>query len=256
MSKSKPRRRTKSAAEEESVSISGHVGTPARQQEQLLIDRIPTLDGPRVVCNTAGRGQFARELAAEKPQVSVTCLFLDQYQRQQSERDDAIQLPNLQRVCQPDLPADEVDLAIVFCSAHGIAELSRDLLQQAHDRLAKRGRLIASIDNPEDQWLHDELHKLFDKVTREPSDEGVVYSAIKSGPLTKHKNFDAEFVFRDRDRLITMHSRPGVFSHRRLDTGAAAAADYSSGTVVFTQTKGGLMAEASIGGQKFTYRPL
>lgn len=35
--------------------------------------------------------------------------------------------------------------------------------------------------------------------------------------------------------------------------GAAANADYASGVAVFTTTKGGLMAEASIGGQKFSY---
>lgn len=37
--------------------------------------------------------------------------------------------------------------------------------------------------------------------------------------------------------------------------GAAATADYSKGAVAFTQTKGGLMAEAAIGGQKFNYKP-
>lgn len=41
-----------------------------------------------------------------------------------------------------------------------------------------------------------------------------------------------------------------------LASGAAAAADYSKGVIVFTETRGGLMAEASIGGQKFTFQPL
>ena len=35
--------------------------------------------------------------------------------------------------------------------------------------------------------------------------------------------------------------------------GANASADYSNGAAVFTFSKGGLMYEASIGGQKFTY---
>ncbi|MBN1587177.1 MAG: lipid-binding SYLF domain-containing protein [Candidatus Omnitrophica bacterium] len=38
--------------------------------------------------------------------------------------------------------------------------------------------------------------------------------------------------------------------------GASADADYSGGVAVFTMAKGGLMYEASVGGQKFTYRPL
>ena len=36
--------------------------------------------------------------------------------------------------------------------------------------------------------------------------------------------------------------------------GANASADYSNGTAVFTFSKGGLMYEASIGGQKFSYQ--
>jgi lipid-binding SYLF domain-containing protein len=38
--------------------------------------------------------------------------------------------------------------------------------------------------------------------------------------------------------------------------GAAATADASHGAVVFVRTKGGLMAEASIGGQRFRFQPL
>lgn len=197
-------------------------GTPPRPQEQLLIERIPSLEPRTVLCTTAGRGQFARELAATKSQANVVCLFLDLYQLQQSEREDVAPLPNLQRLCQADFPEAEVDLVVIFCSTNGIAELSRDLLQQGHDRLEMKGRLIAAIDNPDDQWLHEELRKLFPKVTREPSDDGVVYSAVKQAPLAKHKNFDVEFAFRDQGRLVFLHSRPGVFSHRRLDTGARA----------------------------------
>lgn len=41
-----------------------------------------------------------------------------------------------------------------------------------------------------------------------------------------------------------------------IKAGAAAASDYSKGVIIFTQTKGGLMAEASVGGQGFSYKPL
>jgi hypothetical protein len=36
-------------------------------------------------------------------------------------------------------------------------------------------------------------------------------------------------------------------------TGAAATAKYTTGLMIFTQQKGGLMYEASVGGQKFTF---
>ena len=37
--------------------------------------------------------------------------------------------------------------------------------------------------------------------------------------------------------------------------GASADVKYKDGVLIFTQTKGGLMYEASIGGQKFTFKP-
>lgn len=41
-----------------------------------------------------------------------------------------------------------------------------------------------------------------------------------------------------------------------IKSGAAAASDYSKGVIIFVKTKGGLMAEASVGGQGFSYTPL
>jgi lipid-binding SYLF domain-containing protein len=40
-----------------------------------------------------------------------------------------------------------------------------------------------------------------------------------------------------------------------LKKGASKDADFDEGVAVFTQTKGGLMFDASIGGQKFTFEP-
>jgi lipid-binding SYLF domain-containing protein len=40
-----------------------------------------------------------------------------------------------------------------------------------------------------------------------------------------------------------------------LNTGVAATARYTDGVAVFTRSKGGLMAEASVGGQQFSFTP-
>jgi lipid-binding SYLF domain-containing protein len=40
-----------------------------------------------------------------------------------------------------------------------------------------------------------------------------------------------------------------------VKSGASKAADYSHGVAIFTMAEGGLMFEASIGGQKFSYEP-
>lgn len=47
----------------------------------------------------------------------------------------------------------------------------------------------------------------------------------------------------------------GQVSAIAVKSGAAATAKYADGVSVFTQGKGGLMLEASLGGQKFTYDP-
>lgn len=41
-----------------------------------------------------------------------------------------------------------------------------------------------------------------------------------------------------------------------VTAGAAANVDYSEGVAIFTMTKGGLMYEASVGGQKFSFEPI
>ncbi|HEV2352744.1 MAG TPA: YSC84-related protein [Puia sp.] len=48
----------------------------------------------------------------------------------------------------------------------------------------------------------------------------------------------------------------GQVSAIAVKSGASANANYRDGVAVFSQGKGGLMAEASVGGQKFTYKPL
>jgi lipid-binding SYLF domain-containing protein len=40
-----------------------------------------------------------------------------------------------------------------------------------------------------------------------------------------------------------------------INSGAAASAKFQNGVAVFIDVKGGLMGEASIGGQKFSYQP-
>lgn len=47
----------------------------------------------------------------------------------------------------------------------------------------------------------------------------------------------------------------GQMSAVVVKAGASANAKYTDGILIFTDTRGGLMAEASVGGQKFSYTP-
>lgn len=193
-----------------------------RPQEQLLIDTLPEISGGRILCNTAGRAQFAAACAQQLPEAQVRCFFLDLYQAEQARQLHAGAVPNLMFVCEPDLPAEEFDVVAFAVQRGGEAELTRDLLQAGHQRLSHGGRFIAAVDHPDDVWLHAEMKKLFPKVTRRTAEQGTLYLATKTQPLKKLKHFDAEFAFRDQGRLLRVYSRPGVFSHRRLDLGARA----------------------------------
>lgn len=196
---------------------------PVRPHEQLLIDVIPELTAKQVICTTGGRAQFAETYARQRPEARVDCCFLDLFQKNQTgfQIQDHGALDNLNLLCEPDLPATEADLVAFVFRKGGDAELTRDLMQQGYLRLVNGGRMLATTDNDEDQWLHEQLQELFPKVTRRPyRKQGTLYLATKKGPLKKQKNYDDQFAFRDRGRLIKVHSRPGVFSHRRIDLGA------------------------------------
>jgi 16S rRNA G1207 methylase RsmC len=195
---------------------------PPRPAEQLLIDFLPKLPGMRALCTTLGRAQWAGAFADARPVGTATCWFLDLYGQQQSALHFGMEHPQIRLICAADPPAGPFDIAALPLPRQGEVELVRDQLQLAHERLAIGGTFAAATDNSDDHWLHDQLKPLFDKVSRHPQQAGVVYTAIKRAPLKKLKNFANEFAFRDGERLIYLRSRPGVFSHRSLDTGARA----------------------------------
>jgi 16S rRNA (guanine1207-N2)-methyltransferase len=190
--------------------------------ERLLIEELPSFAAERILCTTLGRGQFARMAASWSPQSRVVCHCLDAYDAGQVTDECAAGAGQVTVLCSADFPEEPFDLVSIPVDPRGESELTRDLLQSGYDRLADGGRLMAATSNAEDQWLHDELRKLFDKVTRKPQKSGVFYTATKTGPLKKHKQFECEYAFRDQGKLIKAISRPGVFSHRSLDAGARA----------------------------------
>jgi 16S rRNA (guanine1207-N2)-methyltransferase len=194
-------------------------------QEGLLIDAIPRMNAGRLLCMSAGLAQFAGAAARASPSATVTCTYLDLYRAKLATEYWRDAPPNLGIECTPDLPGGEADVVALPFSARGEAELTRDLLQTGHQRLRIGGTMFATTDNPADIWLRDELSRLFGKVRCEKHPTGTLYTATKTGPLKKEKNFGCEFAFRDRGRLIRAYTRPGVFSHRHVDVGARRLID-------------------------------
>jgi 16S rRNA (guanine1207-N2)-methyltransferase len=185
--------------------------------ERLLIERLPNLPGKSALVVSSGRAQLADELALRRGYVQVTAWYLDLYTAAVTAQEID---PSVNVACSADLPDEELDFAAIPVMKRSESELTRDLMQQAHQRLKIGGYLAMAVDHAADRWVHEQMQAIFAKVSCDRSEAGCVYWAKKIEPLKKVKNFDAEFAFRDNGRLIKAISRPGVFAHRRMDGGA------------------------------------
>src|SRR6516165_8255974 len=156
-----------------------------RPQEQLLIDALTALDVPPprgILCTSQGRAQLADAAARRFPEARVVCHFLDLYRADLAREHHTEPPSNLTIACSTDFPPDKAEIAALPMSAQGEAELTRELLEEAHDRLDVGGILLTSTDNPRDRWLHGEMQTLFDTVSRREHPSGAVYAARKTGP--------------------------------------------------------------------------
>ncbi|MFM7206208.1 MAG: class I SAM-dependent methyltransferase [Planctomycetaceae bacterium] len=201
---------------------------PARPAEAHALAVARTLSAERIVCTTAGRGQAAHALAIERPTASVTAWFLDLHPCTAAREAWSPQPANLTAECVADMPPGPYDLAVVPLAKDGEAELTRDLLQTALVNLAVGGHLVTAIDNPRDNWLREQLAETGETVRVRPAEGAgsrakagtIAYVVQKTRQPAKIRDFSCEVVFRDRERLLTALTRPGVFAHRRIDPGA------------------------------------
>ena len=80
------------------------------------------------------------------------------------------------------------------------------------------------------------------------------------GPQIGAQSYSQVIFFRDEAALRTFQRGNLEFSAQATavaaSAGAAATTSYERGVAVFNMTRGGLMAEASVGGQRFSYEPL
>lgn len=199
-----------------------------RPAEERVLEAAADMDGQRILGVTLGRAPALAVLASQRPDAHVVCWVRDQFRASLFGSAPA----NLSVVCAADPPDEPIDLAVLPLTMHGEAELTRETLQEAAYRLEIGGTLVASTDNPRDSWLRQQMDALSKGVRVQRFDDAIVYSAKKTEPLRKRRDFSCEFVYRDGDRLLKAVTRPGVFSHRHVDPGARqllAAAEIEPG---------------------------
>lgn len=195
---------------------------PARPAEAHALEIAAGLPGHRIVCTSVGRGQAAAALASGRSEAAVTAWFLDLHHADAARASWLPAPTNLAACCTADMPRGPYDLAVVPLAKSGEAELSRDILQQAIQQLAIGGRLVATVDNARDKWLREQLAATGETVRVRPASGGDVigYIVEKTREPAKVRDFSHRFMFRDRERLLSAVTRPGVFAHRRIDPGA------------------------------------
>jgi 16S rRNA (guanine1207-N2)-methyltransferase len=187
----------------------------------------------RILISSLHRGQTAHRLAELGHEVT---LFEFEHYRFRLLQTLLAAHPKLHIVCNPDPPtATTFDLVVLSVRRDWGAELTRDLLQAFAECLAADGTLIVVADHPDDQWLGDQLRDFSKQVKRytangnEASGQanlGATAYLLPSGHLkVRKRDFHCQFAFRDRGRLLHVVTRPGVFSHRKLDLGARRLMD-------------------------------
>jgi len=194
---------------------------PRKPLERLLYEAAEEFSGSRVLCTSTAGAQAAAQVARLKPDTHVVCNYFDIFLAESARRHQH-DLPNLEITCQADLPAGDADCVALTLPARGENGVARELIQTARQRIGETGRLFASTDNPGDSWVHQQLRDAFGKVTNREAKDGRLYIASRPKPLKKIREFQAWFAFRDQGHLFDVRSRPGVFSHRKLDLGARA----------------------------------
>lgn len=179
-----------------------------------------------VACTTVGRAQLAVAAANAGGARRVDCTLFDLHLLERANASIGRLPANLTLAARADLPDGPFAAVAIPLRSGGDAEFAWELLQQAFLRLADGGLFFTAVDGTRDHWVAGRMEALFGrKFARFAGDDAIAYRATKRGTLKRVKSFEAELAFRDRGRLIHAVSRPGVFSHRKIDVGARALID-------------------------------
>lgn len=187
----------------------------------------------RVLISSLHRGQTAHRLAELGHGVT---LFEFEHYRWRLYQSLIPTHPNLEIVCSPDPPmATTFDLVVLSVRRDWGAELTRDLLQAFAGCVASQGTLVVVADHPDDQWVGDQLRDFSKQVKRytaagsdtsgQATSGATAYLLPGNSLKVRQRDFRCQFAFRDRGRLLQVVTRPGVFSHRKLDLGARRLMD-------------------------------
>lgn len=199
------------------------------RSDRLVADYTADLKGPEVLVVLIHGTTLASALRTARPDLNFTFwtpehFFFRTLQKYHGDTGTATSAGagKSTLVCTPDLPPGPFDEVLFPTFCGDPSEQAQDLLQMIHQRLRSGGRLVASTNNPKDKWVQSQLRLIFPNVVVNKQKHGVAFVATKTSELKKVRGFRARSAFRQGEKLVYVETRPGVFSHRRIDGGARA----------------------------------
>ncbi|MSR75611.1 MAG: hypothetical protein EXS14_09120 [Planctomycetes bacterium] len=190
---------------------------------RLLIESLPKEVQGRVLTGLDRDGAVALAAAALYGSDAVTDHHFDAYvasrARATFERNGLAECS----AALTDLPSGPFGLVALPFEARSDSLLARDLLEAAHDALQPGGRLIAATDGGH-KWLHEAVQHVFRKadLLLVPDQRGAVILARRLIPEARSKCRRHAITVVHGEETFSITTRPGVFSHGRLDRGSAA----------------------------------
>jgi len=138
--------------------------------------------------------------------------------------------PRFNVACTASIPAGLYEAALFMATPGTMTgELILDQLEEIHEGLAEGGTCVIACE-AESGPLLKQIRALFGKISVHYDKDGVsCATARKQGPLARRRNFSASFpASLPGGEACTLVSRPGVFCHRRPDTGGLALAEVAA----------------------------
>lgn len=195
--------------------------------EEALLNALPRGKTGAALAVNSVEGLAGMALRALSPDLAVHCHFDDAWDlaaAQAAATQNRRLTPAL--AVAPDPPEGPWDIIALPFSAAGVKDLLLERLAFAVEHLKPGGLLFASTDNRRDRFLREEVVKLFGAATTLPGPSrrsGVAYIARRpKSPRLRERPRERAFTVKEGDRVLPLVSRPGVFSHGRLDEGTRA----------------------------------
>ncbi len=206
-----------------------HTPRGLNPMDRLLTEAAAAVPASRIMTVLHPDAIVALALRALRPEAAVEFYHLDLFHVTRAARLARRHgFVDLAATCAPNLPraSEPPQLILLHVRRDDEAGLTLEMIRQAHAILAAGGKLLASINNPHDQWLRRQLEKTFGGLTiAARSKHGLVYLA-KRGAGAAAPAAEQQFIRRVGvawgGLVLDCETCYGVFNSGGLDEGSLA----------------------------------